>query len=92
LSDEELRRFYLPDSEFGAHVRGAYPHFQRKMDDLVGEGGWLIDGSMLFKDERDTVYIDACCHFNPKGLRALADLIADEVAQHASSRSTATAD
>jgi hypothetical protein len=83
LTAEEQSKFYLPQGEFGVHYRGAYPFFVDEMPRLAEFGVHFVNASMLFKDEQRTVYVDACCHFNEYGIRALADFVAREVVKSA---------
>jgi hypothetical protein len=79
LTEQEREKFYVPDIGFGPIYRDAYPYFRQRMDELVETGVWFADASMVFKDEKRTVYSDRCCHFNERGLRLLAGFIAEDV-------------
>ncbi len=80
LTEQERDKFYLPDEYFGVFYRAAYPYFRQQMHALFESGAWFVDASMVFRDEEETVYIDACCHFNEYGLRILAEFIAKAIA------------
>ena len=86
LTAEETARHYIPEGGFGVHYRGAYPAFHAEMDRLRDARVWFVDASMLFADESRTVYVDACCHFNEYGVRALADYIAEVAAKSVEGR------
>jgi hypothetical protein len=79
LTQKERAEFYRPDTAFGPAYRATYPCFRREMDALSANGEWLLDASMLFERETETVYSDWCCHFNEYGLRRLAAAIAGEI-------------
>lgn len=79
LTEKELEKFYIPDAGFGPVYRATYPYFHQQMIELVKSGEWFVDASMVFKEEKQTVYSDMCCHLNTLGRRILAAFIAGEV-------------
>lgn len=79
LTREERDRFYIPNKGFGAAYRAAYPYFRSEIDALSTTHDWFVDASMIFVNEKETVYSDWCCHFNERGLLQLADFIAGEI-------------
>jgi hypothetical protein len=46
---------------------------------LAASGVKFIDATNLFAGVEETLYTDACCHFNEIGLSMLAERIMDEV-------------
>jgi hypothetical protein len=46
---------------------------------LKKEGVNFTDLSLLFKNEKRTVYNDKCCHFNQLGYEMIADQICREI-------------
>lgn len=60
-------------------ARKAYPLLREQGFLLRKEGINFTDLSMLFKDEKRTVYNDKCCHFNQLGYEVIADRICDEI-------------
>jgi hypothetical protein len=79
LTELELEKFYYHDGLFGTSYRSSYPYFREQMDVLLAKGEWFADASMIFKEVKDTVYLDSCCHFNTHGLRLLSQFIADQI-------------
>ncbi len=57
----------------------AYPHLREQGIMLKKEGVNFTDLSLLFKNEKRTVYNDKCCHFNQLGYEMIADQICREI-------------
>jgi hypothetical protein len=77
LSAEEQRSFVTP-TWFDV-VTPQYRRLETMCDALRASG---VDSTFLghlFAQTDETVYADACCHFNPRGLQLLVDAIADHV-------------
>ena len=88
LTEKERDEFYRPDVSFGPAFRATYPCFESELTKLAADE-WLLDESMLFERETETVYSDWCCHFNEYGLRKLATSVAREIvagSKHARAR------
>ena len=75
LSPEELAGAYKPLSFFGRAVRAGYPYFQDRGSELRREGIAFHDLTMLFRDDPETIYIDACCHYNRRGNQRLGEAV-----------------
>ena len=46
---------------------------------LAGSGGsWVefVDATRAFEAHPETLYVDSCCHFGPRGNEILAELVA----------------
>ena len=56
-------------------VRKGYPVFLTKLRSLKRKGVNVVNGVKLFDKKAETIYIDACCHFNELGNEILADFI-----------------
>jgi hypothetical protein len=76
LSDQERERAFAPKGPAALGVRRGYPH-------LLSRGAWLRergvgfhDLTRLFEDRDETLYLDACCHYNAQGNRIAAEAIA----------------
>ena len=57
----------------------AYPLLREQGIMLKNEGVNFTDLSLLFKNEKRTVYNDKCCHFNQLGYEMIADQICREI-------------
>ena len=80
LTDEELAVAY--DSESGSVItyRHAYPQLLRLGDELRRQGVNYYDLTQIFADNRETLYVDDCCHLNERGYELLADNMARRLA------------
>jgi len=82
FTKEELQTAYLPDFYTGKSAVSAYPF-------LIDEGKKLLenhinyyDATMVFAQEKQTVYIDVCCHYNDRGKDLLAQFMMDKVTRN----------
>ncbi|MEM7585439.1 MAG: hypothetical protein AAF560_18765 [Acidobacteriota bacterium] len=78
LTAEELATAYEAGGEYAGRVAQGYPHLLRKGRELRRRGIDFIDGTQLFRSMSETIYADACCHYNALG----NDLLAREIGRH----------
>lgn len=71
---------YSEDAFYRPGVVQGYPGLRARGEELVAEGVAFHDMTMLFKDNPEPLYKDACCHFNPTGYGLLAEAISSIVA------------
>ncbi len=76
LSDEEREKCWKEDQPYRAGVLSGYPRLRATGARLVAEAESFHDLTMVFADVAETLYIDACCHFNRRGNELVADAIA----------------
>lgn len=86
LHDTPNRTMTAKEIEVGAGsstwidaVHAGYPLLRAAGAELAAGGERFLDGSPLFKDVEETVYMDVC-HFRDLGNRLLAELAASEIA------------
>ena len=72
LTDRELSKAYDPESDSIRIYRDAYPLLLRLGDELRRQGINYYDLTQIFADNRETLYIDDCCHLNERGYALLA--------------------
>ena len=72
LTEQELARAYVPEGVFVTVYRAAYPVWQRLGDELRRQGIEYHDLTQIFAGNRETLYIDQCCHLNERGNELLA--------------------
>ena len=72
LSPTELRDFYLPSQAARADYATTYPLFQQLGTELQRQGVHYFNLAQIFNNHPETLYIDDCCHLNPKGNELLA--------------------
>lgn len=86
MTDEERKIAFLEDSPvrhpYAKAAELGYPH-------LISEGAILVESevafydlTMMFKDNREILYFDACCHFNSKGYDYIIDTMVDSINAH----------
>ncbi len=80
LTDEELAVAYDPEVVAVGIYRDNYPLLLRLGDELRQQGINYYDLTQLFADNRETLYIDDCCHLNARG----HELLAASMVQHLS--------
>jgi len=82
INDEERKVAILEKGGYGNVYRQAFPTLSPRIEQLKKAGVHFHDLTYLFKDTPDTLYIDNCCHLNPKGydmvVRALAKTITED--------------
>ncbi len=66
----------------GAGIRRGYPLLLALSKDLKKEGIEFHDITMIFKDEKETIYRDDCCHLNKKGNDVLAHHIGQTILKY----------
>ena len=72
LSDKELVLYYEPDNFRDVAYREGYSLLLRLGDELRRQGINYYDLTQIFADNRETLYIDDCCHLNARGDELLA--------------------
>ena len=72
MSGEELLAAYKPDGSNGSAAIKGYPLLRQFNRDLPGQGINYFDLTGIFVDRPETLYIDDCCHLNPRGYELLA--------------------
>lgn len=78
LTPEELTTAYeAGEYIYKEAVERAYPMLAEEGRALGNDGVRFIDLTMLFVNEKATIYSDKCCHYNKRGY----DLIASEIAR-----------
>lgn len=80
LSAEELRSGYSEGSVFRPVVETAYPRLSAAGEALAAEGVPFHDLTGVFRQVEETVYVDDCCHLNPRGNDILAGAVARAMA------------
>jgi hypothetical protein len=79
LTPRELAVAYRPEAEWPRLARAGYPLLQRAGEELRRDGIAFTDLTQIFRDERETLYVDDCCHLNRRGNRILATRLAELV-------------
>ncbi len=77
LSELERTQYFSP--QLSEIVSVEYPAYEAMSARLRGAGVESTYLGKLFATTPDTVYTDACCHFNERGVRTVVDAVADHV-------------
>jgi hypothetical protein len=65
---------------FDRPVQAGYPMLQEAGRDLTAQGVAFTDMTRVFAGISEPLYIDDCCHFNPKGSRILGHAMGRSIA------------
>jgi hypothetical protein len=82
LTKEELQIAYWENYEASKSAIIGYPMLIEQGKKLMGKHINFFDATMAFAQERQTVYIDVCCHYNDRGKELLTKFILDKVTQN----------
>ena len=72
FSPEERESAYAPFGFYKPLIEQGYPLLREFNKDLTDAGVNYFDLTGIFADNRETLYIDACCHLNDRGYELLA--------------------
>ncbi|MDH3519065.1 MAG: hypothetical protein OEM49_01300 [Myxococcales bacterium] len=70
-----------PGFDFRKAVEMGYPQLRDQGRVLRDAGVDFTDLSELFADERETIYVDRCCHMNERGYHRMNDRIAEVISR-----------
>lgn len=82
LTAEERRTAYSENTLSSKAALAGYPIIIRQGEKLLEKQINYFDATMVFAEEKETVYIDVCCHYNQKGKDILIAYILDKIAQN----------
>jgi hypothetical protein len=82
LNQEELRIAYSEKVPIGISAIIGYPILLQEGRKLVEKNIKFFDATKVFAKEKETIYIDTCCHYNQRGKEILATYIMDQIAQN----------
>ena len=79
FTEKEKQIFISKDSPYEAAVRQGYPVLLSKVDDLQKTGVNVFNGVNILDNAKETVYKDACCHYNSAGDEILANYVSSSI-------------
>jgi hypothetical protein len=82
LTEEERRLAYSEKANFSQSAIIGYPILIKQGRKLLERNIKFFDATMAFAKEKETVYIDICCHYNERGKEVLAAYIMDKIVQN----------
>lgn len=77
----ELRDFIYEEHTYKRGVELVYPALRKAIPKLLDKHIYITDATALFDATTETVYRDACCHYNESGQAILDEFIADTLIQ-----------
>ena len=90
LTKEEMAIAYKSEPfAYKTAVRKGYPILIQKGRELMEKDIKFVDLTMIFKEEKRTVYNDKCCHFNELGYEIIADRISNVIVNYFENEITA---
>ena len=82
LTPEERRVAYSEKGETAQAAMIGYPVLIKQGRKLLERNIKFFDATMAFAKEKETVYIDTCCHYNDRGKEVLAAYMMDKIVQN----------
>jgi hypothetical protein len=82
LTAEEKRLGYSEKPAMSQSALIGYPILIKEGRKLLKRNINFFDATMAFAKEKETVYIDVCCHFNQRGKEVLAAYMMDKIVQN----------
>ena len=82
LTAEERRMAYSERAEISQSALIGYPILIKQGRKLLERNIKFFDATMVFAKEKETVYIDICCHYNERGKEVLAAYMMDKIVQN----------
>ena len=81
FTEEEKKLAIVIDHPYAEGVQKGYPELFQKLDTLKQNRVNIFNGVTIFDAERETVYIDDCCHYNQLGREIFAKYVADSIVE-----------
>ena len=80
LTENELSIAYEHTTfSYKTAVQKGYPFLISEGEGLIAQGVNYYDLTLIFKDEKASVYNDKCCHFNDYGYDVIANEMSDRI-------------
>ncbi len=75
LSDAEKKYFVKQNHPYAKPASTIYPELVKKAAVVQTRGVTIVDATALFQHNRETVYVDDCCHYNRVGYTRLSEIL-----------------
>jgi hypothetical protein len=82
LTPEERRLAYSEEVKISQSALIGYPILIKQGRKLLERNIKFFDATMVFAKEKETVYLDICCHYNERGKEVLAAYMMDKIVQN----------
>ncbi|OCQ91676.1 hypothetical protein BCD67_09215 [Oscillatoriales cyanobacterium USR001] len=81
FTEEEKRLYVISDSPYSSAIKRGYPLLLSKAEDLRKLNMNIFSAVNILDNTKETVYKDACCHYNEIGDELLANYISSSIIQ-----------
>ena len=81
FTEEEKGLYISPNSPYSDSVKRGYPLLLSKSEELKKLNLNIFSATNVLDDAKETVYKDACCHYNEKGDELLGNYISNSIIQ-----------
>ena len=82
MHTEELKKAYNEAHPYRRGVELGYPKLIELGKELIREGVYFYDLTMILAKHKEPLYVDDCCHLGREGSRIIASFIAQRIAKH----------
>ena len=82
FSDEENKKFYIPDYGFSELIESGYNKLEEGIATAQAQGEAAYSLTGIYRNETRTVYTDDCCHVNTLGNEIMAGAIGNAVSEY----------
>jgi hypothetical protein len=82
LTAEEKRQAYSERPPISQSALIGYPLLIKQGRTLLEKNIKYFDATMAFAKEKETIYLDICCHYNERGKEVLAAYMMDKIVQN----------
>lgn len=76
---EERQQAIDYDQFYAKYVPDIYPKFLERGKAMQQNGIHFFDGTMVFTQRSEPLYVDTCCHLNAAGYKAFAPFVANAI-------------
>lgn len=81
FSEEERKLAFIDNHPYEMGVQKGYPILLQTVETLKTEKFPIFNGTKIFDNVNEIVYIDSCCHYNKTGNEVFATYIADSIVE-----------
>ncbi|NJK38878.1 MAG: hypothetical protein HC835_06975 [Oscillatoriales cyanobacterium RM2_1_1] len=88
FGSEEKKIAFTENSPYAKGVEIGYPLLLKNVDQLTKSQVNILNATNIFDPIQEPVYIDNCCHYNPRGEKILSEFVAREVVNQLRSKNS----
>ena len=79
LTNNEKKIAFNPSHPWGTIIAEKYQDLRVAGNSLRDFGVKFSDSSFIFKDVKEDIYVDDCCHFGLRGNEILSEVISQQI-------------